>query len=340
VGEPGRAHVPRRDCDDRRRDDRDPRLGRHPADQLGWVNGIDAVSSDGFATFFAEVPLSTGAHDVVVAVFRPNLPVQLFTFEDRVTRVDPIVVDVVDALYDAANDRLLLADRAAHAIVAVDVATGARTSLSDFERGTGFNMIHPISLAVDATGKTAWVLDEESDLVLAVDLVHGDRTALSGAGFGSGPVFGRPVGVAFDPTFHVVLVADADLAAVFTVDVTNGKRTILSDATHGSGPMFSGRPRRRPVRGARPPHGRVAKRALRGRLRRRSADRVGLHPWLRSVLRLPRGPVARSRPRRDPGDRRLDRARLLRRTRRRRPDDPDGGRDGRRARSADREFLR
>jgi DNA-binding beta-propeller fold protein YncE len=203
------------------------------------VNGVDAVSSDGFATFFADVPLSTGTHDVLVSVFRPNLPVQLFTFEDRVTRVDPIVVDVADALYDPANDRLLLADRAAHAIVAVDVATGARTSLSDFERGAGFNMIHPISLAVDATGKTAWVLDEESDLVLAVDLVHGDRTALSGGGFGSGPLFGRPVGVAFDPTFHVLLVADADLDAVFSVDVSNGKRTLLSDATHGSGPAFS-----------------------------------------------------------------------------------------------------
>jgi DNA-binding beta-propeller fold protein YncE len=199
------------------------------------VNGIDAVSSDGFATFFAEVPLSTGPHDVVVAVLRPNLPTQLFTFADRLTRVDPIVVDVTDIVFDDANGRLLLADRAGHSIVAADVATGARTILSDFERGAGFNMIHPISLAVDATGKTAWVLDEEGDLVLAVDLVHGDRTLLSGGGVGSGPTFGRPVGVAFDPTSQVLLVADADLAAVFSVDVTNGKRTILSDATHGTG---------------------------------------------------------------------------------------------------------
>lgn len=202
------------------------------------VNGIDAVSSDGFATFFAEVPLSTGVHDVLVAVFQPNLPAQLFTFADRVTRVDPIVVDVADAIHDVAHDRLLLADRSSHAIVAVDAVTGARTVLSDFEHGVGHNMIRPISLAVDATGKTAWVIDDDGDLLLAVNLVNGDRTQFSGGGVGSGPAFVRPVGVAFDSTLNVLLVADADLVALFSVDL-NGKRTILSDATHGSGPLFS-----------------------------------------------------------------------------------------------------
>jgi hypothetical protein len=197
------------------------------------VNGIDAVSSDGFATFSAEVPLSTGAHDVVVAVLRPSLPTQLFTFAGRLTRVDPMVVDVADVAFDDAHGRLLLADRAGHSIVAADVATGARTVLSDVERGAGVILRSPLSLDVKNGGQSAFVLDSET--ILEVDLVHGDRVVRSGGGVGSGTAFGQPVAVAFDRNSQRLLVADADLAAVLTVDPVNGKRAILSDATHGTG---------------------------------------------------------------------------------------------------------
>jgi DNA-binding beta-propeller fold protein YncE len=201
------------------------------------VNGVDAVSSDGFAHFSTTIPLSSGVHDLLVAVLRPNLPTETFLFEERVTRIDPIVGDPTDVAFDAAKGRLLVLDRSGHSIVAVDPASGARTLLSDHDHGSGTIPNDPISFDVDSDGAFAFVLDGANDSILKVNLANGTRMLLSGAGAGLGPDFVLPAAVAFDPVAERLLVADAGHDGVLAVNLKTGTRSIVSNDGHGSGPL-------------------------------------------------------------------------------------------------------
>lgn len=64
-------------------------------------------------------------------------------------------------------------------IARVDLATGAVTTVSAWDRGPGVMFVEPSSMAVDAAGSTAWVVDARMDAVLEVDLQSGYRKVLS-----------------------------------------------------------------------------------------------------------------------------------------------------------------
>ena len=162
--------------------------------------------------------------------------------------VNPLTGPIGIAI-DSANGRALLVDlgpvaTAADvrpAIVAVNLASGARTIVSNDDRPTDrlppvppattglpinpFN--NPVGIVLD--GSRALVTDAGLRAVLAVDLATGARTVLS-----SGTVpdavstWGNPLAIALDTANNRALVADNRLGAVVAVSLANGARTILS----------------------------------------------------------------------------------------------------------------
>lgn len=150
---------------------------------------------------------------------------------------------------DSGNGRALLVDlgpvsTAADvrpAIVAVDLASGARTIISNDDRPTDrlppvppattglpinpFN--NPVGIALD--GARALVTDAGLRAVLAVDLVTGARTPFSSTTVPDAVNrWGNPLGIAVDTANNQALVADNRLGAVLAVSLADGARTILA----------------------------------------------------------------------------------------------------------------
>jgi sugar lactone lactonase YvrE len=202
------------------------------------VNGVAAVSFDGFATFRAELPLSTGSNDVTVEVDRPGRAAATFQFPGRVTRVEPILRFPNALEFDAKRGRILEFDVESLALVAMARDGHGRFVVSDLEHGEGPTFQLPRGLALNADGSRAFVVDRLLEAVVAVDLADGRRTILSDDTHGSGPSFGQPSDVVFDAKSGRLLVSDVDLEGVFAVSPASGDRTVLSDPTHGSGPTL------------------------------------------------------------------------------------------------------
>jgi DNA-binding beta-propeller fold protein YncE len=203
------------------------------------VNALPVTSSDGFATFTIDLPLSPGANNLSVLVEGPVFDREKFLFAGRVTRVDPVLVDPTDLDFDAKHDRFVLVDRATRSVQLLDVASGGRTIVSDLEHGSGPPLGEPSGIAVDANGTRAFVLETNQQVLDAVDLATGARSGLSGGGKGGGPALDFPVALAFDLKHARLLVADfasSVTGRLLAVDPDTGDRTVVSDATHGSGP--------------------------------------------------------------------------------------------------------
>ncbi|MGM8227773.1 PKD domain-containing protein [Cellvibrio sp. ARAG 10.3] len=88
-----------------------------------------------------------------------------------------------DMLFDAENDRLLLTSNPAEGtpqIVAVDVATGVRTTISSDEQGTGESFVNPVSLEW-GKDRQLLVADNTAHRIIMVNPVSGDRTTIADA---------------------------------------------------------------------------------------------------------------------------------------------------------------
>ena len=88
-----------------------------------------------------------------------------------------------DMLLDAENDRLLLASNPAEGtpqIIAVDIKTGLRTTISGDEQGAGDSFVNPVNLE---WGKDHQLLvtDNGADTIFVIDPVSGNRTAVADA---------------------------------------------------------------------------------------------------------------------------------------------------------------
>lgn len=84
-----------------------------------------------------------------------------------------------DVVLDAANDRALVVDSDLDALLAVDLASGDRTILSDSSTGTGTDFLVPFSVAVDAANNRALVIDRGFDALFVVELGSGERAIAS-----------------------------------------------------------------------------------------------------------------------------------------------------------------
>ncbi len=145
---------------------------------------------------------------------------------------------------DAANNRALVTIQGlpdcCHAVMSVDLDTGARTILSDNASPDSSNPFgRPLGIELDSANDRALVLADPfwgGEALLTVKLETGARTILSNfeTPDSSNP-FSYPVSIALDSSNNRALVVDASrfygigLRSITSVDLGTGARTILSD---------------------------------------------------------------------------------------------------------------
>ena len=215
---------------------------RDNADIVGiTANGVAADSTDGFATWSVEVPLEFGANkvDVMATVFDHD---RLHEHRvDRLTVGRDVELSWPQSLtVDTTGNRAFIIDVALHALLVVDLDTGAGRLVSSAERGTGTALTYPGAVAFDASRNRALVMENFVHGVLAVDLVTGDRSVLTSADAGTGPAFIAPHNIVVDAASDRALVVDSGLAAVIAVDLATGARSVMSGMGVGTGQAFQG----------------------------------------------------------------------------------------------------
>ena len=209
------------------------------------VNGVEAVTSDEFATWRADsVPLTVGANTLTVE-----------TVDTRGNSDDAAAEVVVNVAADVSGNAVSFGDGYAVALdgnrayvldfdndqlVRVNVDTGADTIISDAANGSGPDLSGPDGIALINGGTTALVSNFLPDELLSINLAGGGRSILSSASqnVGSGPTLFGPSGIGIvDATLAVISNYAAD--DVMTVDRASGDRMVLSgDGTRGAGPGF------------------------------------------------------------------------------------------------------
>lgn len=144
-----------------------------------------------------------------------------------------------DIALDASRARLVVTDDGLDAIVAVDVATGARSILSDATHGSGTALGNPQRLVVVEGVDVALVITRDADDLLSVNLANGNRSVVSGASRGTGPAIVNPRTVTFDAIHGQAIVVNSDLS-LLSVDLATGDRVQFASDTEGTGPTLSG----------------------------------------------------------------------------------------------------
>ncbi|MEA2219932.1 MAG: hypothetical protein QOJ35_2558 [Solirubrobacteraceae bacterium] len=178
--------------------------------RFGW--GPVAFEPDG------DILAAAGISQFGAAVFRVD-PV---TFAQ--TRVSGGPLGGVSALTPEPDGDILILDASARAVIRLDGASGAATTVS-----SGGSMIQPLGIALEADGDILVSdrgADGEAGAVIRVDPLTGAQSTLS-----SGGSFVDPSGVAVDADGQILL-ADPDAlggaGAVIRVDPVTGAQTTVS----------------------------------------------------------------------------------------------------------------
>ncbi len=138
---------------------------------------------------------------------------------------------------NVATNQLLVANRANGDIIGVNLTTGNRSAISDFNTGTGTNFGEPVDIALDTINNQLFVVDAgfRTTGIIAVDLATGNRTVISDSNTGGGVNFLTPSGIVLDATNDRLLVTNSDDDSIIAVNLTTGNRTIISDNNIGIG---------------------------------------------------------------------------------------------------------
>ena len=192
------------------------------------VNGVPAVTHDRYARWTAQVPLAPG--DNVFAIESTDLLGNTTSLPAAlvVRSVGPFVVGALDV--DLGTAEAVVLDGAQRSLVAADLATGMRRTVSDDDVGTGPALVAPRELVVSAAGTDAWVLDGALGLV-RVDLLTGDRTVVSAPGGGGlSGLYPSARALAVDETAQraFVVVQFTGLLGVYSIDLTDGSTGVIS----------------------------------------------------------------------------------------------------------------
>ena len=200
---------------------------------------LSLASSQGI-TIDAATNIAYVADEALPGVYSVNLATQEYRIVSGagVGAGDPFSADLEGGIdFDIANNRILVTDDGADAVIAVDPTTGDRTIVSGQTVGAGTALSSPFGIATDGVNNVAYVVDTTLDGVLTVNLATGDRAVLSSDGIrGAGVDITSPRDVDIDAANNRLLVVDTNVEAVVAVDLTTGDRTIVSDVDVGMGP--------------------------------------------------------------------------------------------------------
>jgi DNA-binding beta-propeller fold protein YncE len=136
----------------------------------------------------------------------------------------------------AGRALVLLGYRYDMALVAVDLASGARSVISDNATGTGPALEDPGDLALDPANDRVLVTLPGHGTLLAIDLGTGNRTIVSeGRSDNAGTLLSVPRRLALDAEQRRALVLDSGRHTLVAVDLATGDRTLVSGHSAGSG---------------------------------------------------------------------------------------------------------
>jgi hypothetical protein len=153
---------------------------------------------------------------------------------DQSTGSGPLFSSPLDITLDTSTSpaRALVTDSnfVVSRVLAVDLATGDRSVLSDASTGSGTAFVTPRGIELDTSTNPARALVTDLDLgaVFAVDLATGDRSVLSGPGNGTGPTLGRPFDITVDVTNKRAVFIDNGLL-MLELSAGTGERAFFSN---------------------------------------------------------------------------------------------------------------
>lgn len=132
---------------------------------------------------------------------------------------------------DAANNRLLVTELAGGAtadtrLLAIDIDSGERTTVSGFATGSGPFLNDPADLVLLEGGEFA-VIEAGSQFYL-VELASGNRQVLAAKNVGGGESLRLSSGVAYNPETDTLYTVSRAFEALFAIDVLTGSRVMIS----------------------------------------------------------------------------------------------------------------
>ena len=220
-------HFPPGDCVADATEIRVRGTATHPAGVAAVrVGGVDALSSDDFATWEVDVPLVAGINELQIDVEGQNGDVDL--------GVEGLQIEVSTELLAEPSDLTLASSSLAYvldrgAVFAVNLTTGNRTLVSGLGRGSGPDLD---GLAITFDSQRDQILVGQVGSIIAVDPANGDRTEILS------DLFVLPRGLAIDGD-RVLVAAVISAPSIQAVDLETGEETIISSPMTGSGPSFS-----------------------------------------------------------------------------------------------------
>jgi hypothetical protein len=217
--------------------------GMLPVSNLA-VNGVAAVSDDGFAHWRATVPLVEGDNELVVTMTDPRTQTSANMTTRRLTnRLLTPVTQPSGLVLDAPNARLLVMDEGSKALYALALDTGARTVISGLRVGGGERFSSAGQFTLDAANDRVFFGDVFG--LYAIRLSDGERTFVSGSRRGvnlildadldwpfaifTGPSLGWPLccsGTGVLPADFAYVISGAEYQSPWevVVDVATGNR--------------------------------------------------------------------------------------------------------------------
>jgi len=209
------------------------------------VNGLNASSTDAFATWRAVVPLVPGPNTLTVStvdtlgIADSSAATAVVTVAADLTGFGTQFADGYAVALDSS--RAFVSDFDSDELVAVNIDTGSTTGISviisSATTGTGADFAGPGGTTLVNGLTAALVTNWSPDELLMVDLVSGNRTVVSGSTVGMGPDLFGPIGLATVDATSVLITTDP-AAELMSVDLTNGNRSVGSAFGVGTGPEF------------------------------------------------------------------------------------------------------
>lgn len=189
------------------------------------VNGVDATSNDGFATWQANISLAWGMNEISIATKDAAGNINSAADVFYVKRA-PTTGGMGDIVYDSIDSRAFILDTTQKSITVMDPITGTRKVLSDITTpNSNHFFINPVRMVLDTKGNRLLVADDGFDVkaIIAVDLTTGARTLL----FTYGPALRTPTALALDSDSDRLVVTDSQ--AVYGLSLIDGSVKVISN---------------------------------------------------------------------------------------------------------------
>ena len=152
----------------------------------------------------------------------------------------PELAQPVSLELDETGNRAIVFDFETDRLMAIDLATGDRTTVSDPAQGPALRSSTTVQFTYDlasnfTSGQAVMAAPGRNDLV-QIDMATGARDVMSSPSVGSGVTFHNLRGAGFDETTNRLFVVDSGRDTVFEVDPATGDRAIVIDTGVGAGP--------------------------------------------------------------------------------------------------------